>query len=183
MSPKLLNLLLLVASFAVYYLVLNPLYTGVGTIWQPEQGVSAVRDLNNQYRDTLAQADLLYKQAEGLRTDYGKVQADTKQTMTMMVPDSIDPVRLVSEVSNIASQAGVALGDISYAANSDNDPLLGSYTVSFNVKTSYSKFKELMRNYETSLRLFTIQSVSFGIPQKEGDLITFQVKLETYYLK
>lgn len=183
MSPKLLNILLATAAFALYYVVLNPLYSGSGPVWQPEQSISVLRDLNRQYDETLTQSDLLYKQAESLRIDYTKIGPDARQKMSMMVPDSIDPVRLVSEVSNIANQAGLALNDVSYAQNVSNDPLSGSYTVSFTVKTTYPLFKDLMHNYETSLRLFSIQNVSFSPPQKEGDLATFQVRLSTYYLK
>ena len=183
MSKSLLKLLLAVGSFAIYYIIIDPLYTGVGSVWQPEQSVQNLRNLNSQYEETLSQANSLYNQAENLRTQYSGISDDAKQKMKLMVPDSVDPVRLLNEVNNIANQSGLALRDLGYISNPPTIGNYGMYTVSFTVKTTYSKFKDLMRNYETSLRLFTVKNVSFSIPQKDESLIDFQVKLETYYLK
>ncbi|MSR71528.1 MAG: hypothetical protein EXS50_02590 [Candidatus Taylorbacteria bacterium] len=184
MSKNLVNLLLLVASFAIYYLVLSPLYSGGGAIWAPEKSVTALRVLSMQYDDTISQAETLTKQAEDLRNQYNAIPDDAKDNMKIMVPEYIDPVRLVSEISTIANITGVSLDDTSY---SESPPIVnsnkGAYTVSFSVKTSYEKFKELMHNYETSLRLITIKSVTFNVPDKQEGTINFQVKLEAYYVK
>ncbi|MFA6608436.1 MAG: type 4a pilus biogenesis protein PilO [Candidatus Paceibacterota bacterium] len=183
MSKNILKLLLAVGSFAIYYVFINPLYTGIGGVWQPTQSVKSLRDLNTQYTETLNQADVLYTQAQSLSSQYNSVSDDTKQKTKLMVPDSVDPIRLLNEVSNIAGQTGVALSDLNYISN----PLVmgnyGIYSVSFSVTTTYSKFKELMHNYETSLRLFTIKNVTFNVSAKDSSLIDFQVKLETYYMK
>jgi len=183
MSKNLFNLFLAVATFALYYVVLNPLYTGKGTIWSPEGNITSLRTLNTQYDDTLSQADALYQQAETLRTQYNGIPDDSKEKMKLMVPDIVDPVRLVSEVSNIANITGVSIDETSYSESPPLSGGKGAYTVSFSVKTSYEKFKELMRNYETSLRLFTIKSVVFNVPDKQDNAINFQVKLESYYVK
>ncbi|MFA5132461.1 MAG: type 4a pilus biogenesis protein PilO [Candidatus Paceibacterota bacterium] len=183
MSPKLLNLLLIISSFAMYYLLINPLYTGVGPIWQPENSVTSLRSLNQQYDDVLAQAESLNKEAEDLRKKYNSLDADSKKKMETMVPTSIDPVRFLSEVNKIAAESGIALVSTSYSDTPKSATTPAAYQLSFSVKTTYAKFKEFMSNYENSLRLFTLQSVSFSAPEKEGDLTTFQVKLNTYYLK
>lgn len=184
MSKNLLNLLLAVAAFAVYYLVLSPLYSGGGAVWSPNQSIKALRTLSTQYDDTISQAESLTKQAEDLRNQYNAIPDEAKDNMKIMVPDYVDPVRLVSEISTIANITGVSLDDTSY---SESPPVSnsnkGAYTVSFSVKTSYEKFKELMHNYETSLRLLTIKSVSFNVPDKQDGTINFLVKLEAYYIK
>lgn len=183
MSPKLLKLLLLVLTFTIYYLVISPLYTGKGALWQPEKSIGALRDLNAQYDQTLSQADDLYKQAEQLRREYAAIDETSKQKMLKMVPKSIDPVRLLSELNIIAAASGISLGGVSYSDTAKEINLAGGYQLSFTIKTSYQKFKEFMSNYENSLRLFTLHSVAFSAPEKETDLISFQVRLTTYYLK
>ncbi|MEZ0208848.1 MAG: type 4a pilus biogenesis protein PilO [Candidatus Paceibacterota bacterium] len=185
MSKNLLNLLLIVTAFAVYYLVINPLYTGVGSVWQPSSSIKSLKDMNVQYDTTLAQADGLYNQAQTLKAQYTNISPTQKEKMELMVPNSIDKIRLLDEVQGVGKERGLYLENLSYSEGGTNIGALtlGSVGVSFTVKTSYPKFKELMDDFEKSLRLFSIQSVSFSSPEKEGDLFLFQVKLITYYLK
>ncbi len=184
MSKNLLNLLLIVTVFAMYYLVISPIYTGVGGVWQPGESIQTLRDMNVQYDETLAQADGLYNQAQTLRAQYANISPDQKEKMEFMVPNSIDKIRLLDEVDGIGRETGLAFDSLAYSEGSANTSSgLGSAGISFAVKTSYPKFKELMDNFEKSLRLFSIQSVSFSAPSKEGDPVSYQVKLNTYYLK
>lgn len=183
MSKNLINLLLATASFALYYLVIGPLYSGTGSVWQPAEGITQLQQKNDDYGNTLAQAGSLVQQANSLRSQYTGIPDATKQNMKLMVPDSVDPVRLVSEITNIGIQTGLTLDDVTYAAGQNVSDTYGSYRVSFTVKTTYSKFKELMHNVETSLRLLAIQNVTFTIPDKDTGLMSFQVTLETYYMK
>lgn len=183
MSPKLINILLILSSFALYYLVIGPLWTGVGPIWSPSQGISILTSKESQYKNTVNSADDLSKQGEKLKLQYNAIDDATKQKMSLMVPQKIDQVRLLSEVDNIANQSGVSLSNVSAVDVANVDKLKGSYNVSFNVKTTYTKFKEFMRNYENSLRLFTLESVVFSAPEKIDDFTDFKVTLKTYYLK
>jgi Tfp pilus assembly protein PilO len=183
MSPKLFNLLLAASSFALYYVVIGPLYSGIGSVWQPEQGITQLEQTNIDYGNTLSQADSLVKQATTLRTQYNSIPETTKQNMKLMVPDSVDPVRLVSELTNLGIQTGIPIDTITYAPGQNTSDTYGSYRVSFTVKTSYPRFKELMHNIETSLRLLSVQNVTFTLPDKDTKLTSFQVALETYYMK
>lgn len=184
MSKNLLNLLLIVTAFAVYYLAIGPLYSGTGGVWQPSNSISTLQAMNTQYDATLGQADGLYSQAQTLRAQYANVSLDAKAKMEIMVPNSIDKIRLLDEVDSIGKQTGLAFDSLAYSEGSSGGTVpLGTAGISFTVKTNYPKFKELMDNFEKSLRLFSIQSVSFAAAAKEGDLITYQVKLGTYYLK
>lgn len=184
MSTNLRNLLLIIASFSLYYVAIKPLYTGVGGVMQPERSIQTLRVLNTQYDDTLSKADDIMKQAETLRAQYARVSAEDKAKMAVMVPDSVDQVHLLSEVRSIGEDAGFALTDILYTAGSNGGvSTKGTASISFSVKTTYPRFKVLMNNFEKSLRLFSVDSVSFAVPVKEGDLTTYQVRLQTYYLK
>lgn len=182
MSKNLLNLLLVVVTFAMYFLVIGPLYKGTGGVWQPEQSIKSLREMNSQYNVTLEQAESLFAQAETLKNQYSKISEEDKAKMKIMVPDSIDKVRLLSEMVNISSITNMPYSDLSYS-DGTNQPGRGSATISFSVETSYPKFKEFIDAIEKSMRLFSIQNVSFAAPEKEGDPIKFQVKLETYYMK
>ena len=183
MSKNLLYLLLIVASAALYFLAIKPLYTGVGGVIQPEQSVQSLRLLNSQYDDTLSQAGSLVSQAKTLSAQYDRITNEDKIKMSIMVPDSIDKVRLLNEVRAIGQDAGFALTDLSSGEGLSSQNGKGTASVSFSVRTTYPQFKVLMNNFEKSMRLFSIDSVSFNAAEKEGDLTTYQVRLLTYYLK
>ncbi len=183
MSKNLLNLLLIVATFALYYLAIGPLYTGTGGVWQPAASVQSLRTLNSQYDETLSQADSLFTQAETLRGQYSRISNDQKDKMKIMVPDTIDKVRLLSEVHAIGVQSGLILSELAYSEGQTLATGRSSAGVSFAVKTTYPQFKALMGTLEKSLRLFSVQSVTFSAPEQEGSPTTYQVKLETYFIK
>lgn len=183
MSKNLLNLLLIVGTFTVYYLLIGPLYKGVGGVWQPAGSIQSLRELKSQYNETLNQADNLFTQAETLRSQYSRVTDEQKAKMKVMVPDSIDKVRLLSEVYNISVVAGIPFNELAYSDGQSNITGRGSASISFAVKTTYPQFKVLMDTLEKSLRLFSIQSVSFTAPERESDPTSYQIKLETYFIK
>lgn len=182
MSKKLLNLLLLVATFALYFLLIGPLYKGVGGVWQPAESVQSLKELNDQYNETLKQAEDIFTQAETLRSQYSRISNDQKEKMSVMVPDSIDKVRLLSEVNSIINQSGMYASELAYTEGPQTAGR-GSAGISFAVRATYPQFKALMDNFEKSMRLFSIQNVTFSVPDTEGDLIPYQVKLETYFIK
>ncbi len=183
MSKNLLNVLLLISSFAVYYLLIHPVYSGTGGVWQPAESVTALQALSGQYDETLKQAETLTAQAETLKSQYMRISDEQKQKMEIMVPDSIDKIRLLSEADGMIKQSGLVPDALSYSEGSSNAAGRGSASLSFNIKATYPKFKELMDSIEKSMRLYSIQGVTFNAPGKEGDLTSFQVKLETYYIK
>lgn len=184
MSPKLLYTLLAVGSFALYYLLLSPLWTGAGSVWAPSSGgVKDLRTQHAQYEASVEEAKDLFGKGKKLQAEYESVDSAMRDQMAVMVPEKVDPVRLLNEITAIAKASGLSIAGLSSTETATGDKLRGAYDISFGVQTSYPKFKEFIHNYETSLRLFTLQSVSFASPAQADDLITFQVKLRTYYLK
>lgn len=178
-------------AVGLYYFVISPLYSGVGMLWQPQQGIKSLRSLDAQYDEALSQAEELYAQAETLGNEYKSIDADLKTKMKVMVPDMVDPVKLLSEVTGIANQKGIALSDLRYAKDGGNSSQAkevpesgsGSYTVSFSAATNYVKMKDLLESLETSLRLFTVTRVTLETPTEGGSLNEFEIELKTYYIQ
>lgn len=189
MPKNLFNLAILSLAVGMYYLVINPLYTGIGLIWSPSQGIKSLRELNIQYDDALSQAAALYSQAQVLETEYASIDEAAKSKIGVMVPYEIDPVRLLDEVTQIGIKNNIALTRLSYTQDESfkapgvNSGAQGAYTLTFSVTTTYSKFKELMHSFETSLRLFTIKRVKLDAGSNDNNLMDFTVEVETYYLQ
>lgn len=183
MSKNLLNLLLIVATVAVYMLAIKPLYTGQGGVIQPEKSIKDLSNLNSQYDNTLEKAGSLVDQANDLRSEYDAVSPEDRAKLAVMVPDKINKLQLLDEVGRIAEEAGFVLNELSYSEIGSSAPGRGSASISFSVKTNYVQFKKLMDTFEKSMRLFSIGNVEFNVPEKEDELTTYRVRLETYFLK
>lgn len=180
MSKNLLTLLLAVTTFALYYLLINPLYNGEGGIWQPAYSIKELQRMNKEYAETKAQGESIKNQADQLKAEYMKIPQDKKDKMKIMVPPSIDKVRLLSEISRMLNQEGYSSKDLVVTENSV--PNYYGNSVNFRVSTTYEEFKQLIDVFDKSMRLFTLKSVEFTVPSKEGDLTNFNVTLNTFYL-
>jgi restriction endonuclease S subunit len=183
MSPLLFRTLLILIPVVLYYEIISPLYSGGGTLYSPERSITELRDLSSQYDATLAQADSLAQQAEKLQSQYNHISDDTKQKLAVMIPENIDPVRLIDEIDFILKKAGFTSLDIGYTDTGSLDKGRTGYTISFSVKGNYTKFKDLLNTLEKSLRTFSVQAISFSSPDNPTDLTNFQVRMETYYMK
>lgn len=187
MSKNLLNLLLFVASGALYYLVISPLYKGGGTLWSPEQTVQSQKALLDQYSGTIGNAEKVASEASNLYKQYQSVDEETKNRIKYIVPDSIDPIRLRSEVIGIAANKGFAVVSPTFT----QDLQKKRYIIKFSVSTTYFRIKELLAEYENSLRLYSIRKVTFSTPKADAnglkkddtELINFVIEMETYYMK
>lgn len=227
MSKNLFNLLLISVAVGSYFLLIGPLYRGNGIIWEPKESIKSLRVSNEQYSQALVQAAQLYSQAQNLDAEYESIDDETKEKMKKMVPEDIDPVRLLSEINGIANSQGLALINMTYkenapqtstvktTSNTSSVPAMpieptnstasvpmavtpnnmtggqakeeviskqGSYTVSFSVKTTYPKVKDLVRSLETSLRLYTIRHAKLT-SSEDSALDEFSIEIETYYLQ
>lgn len=178
MSPKILNILLIISSLALYYLVVTPMYSGVDSgVWLPENNIQSLLVYNKNYDQTLNEVDALIVKAKNIQTAYENVYTpEIQHKLSIMVPDTINETKLYNEIDKFQSKTG-QIDNIGV-----KDKGLGEYSVSFSVTTTYTKFKEIMTEWEKSMRLFSLKGVSFSPGKTEEDPIKFTVDMSTYYL-
>jgi hypothetical protein len=178
MSPKLLNSLLIVSSLVMYFYVIDPLYTGAdGVFWTPGANVKSLLAEESRYDATSNGVQKIVNDANTLNKQYKVFDDKAKNTMMIMVPSSVNEIKLLSELTEIANTAGFALEDVSVKDKTNQ------YDINFSVKTTYARFKTFITLYEKSMRLLTLNSVSF-IPTKDDlEPVKFSVQLTTYYMK
>ena len=197
MSPKMLNILLILIPVFLYYGVFVPLYNGgTGIFWTPEYTIGALQSQNVSYANALNQVNSVVSGIKKINDDYVAIPQETKDKITVMLPDSLDKVKLRNEVDAIANKAGVALGSVAVAddpaslrANKD----IGAYIVSFTVRSRYPAFKNLMEQYEKNLRFYNINTISIKRPTDGGvgqpgvfsdkEALAILVSFRVYYLK
>lgn len=182
MSPKILNTLLLLISFIMYNYVIDPLYYGSDSpFFDPEENVPSLVKKIDTYDATIKEVSSLIKKALEAKKQYEAISPDDKKNMLLMVPISIDEIKLLKELTLSSSNekgTGVPLESVGV-----KDKGNGEYNVSFTLYVTYDNFKKYMEYWENSLRLYSLNSISFGLGKTEDDLLKFNVDMSTYYMK
>lgn len=178
MSPKVLNIFLLVISYILYSYVVSPLYFGKESVISFGENVPALIKLNNTYDATLSEVEVIIKGAKDAKAQYESISSDDRKNMLIMVPESIDEIKLMKELTLSVVDTGIPLDGMAVKEKGG-----GEYAVSFSVITTYTKFKMYMNYWENSMRLYSLKSVSFNPGKTEDDEIKFSVELSTYYMK
>ena len=142
-----------------------------------ENNIQSLIKENGDYDETLKGIDDLVAKANSFQKQYGSLSDETKAELKIMVPDTVDSIKLLSELTNLADKAGIPLETI--GIKDDNQ---GEYSIGFSVQTTYTKFKQFITYWEKSMRLLTLQSVAFSPGKTDEDTIKFNVSLSTYYL-
>jgi hypothetical protein len=173
MSPKLLNTLLVLTSAVLYLAFLQPIYTGdTGLIWTPEHSIRELKTNKAMYQNAFNQVDLVVKSTKKINDDYkALIETGLDEQVMIMLPDTIDPIRLRNEVITIGDKAGVALSSVSIAEDrKDINQNLGAYVVTFNFRGRYPVFKKLVEAFEKNLRLYTVERAAIThLNQKDNE--------------
>lgn len=176
--------MLILASLGAFFGYINPRYDAIKEL----EIQKASRD------ETLTKS----RQLQTLRDDLLK-RLNTFPTADLtrlekMLPDNIDNVRLIIDISALAAQRGVVVKNVknisaaSIAAeakkdgDSDKNNKYGSVVLDMTVTASYDNFIAFLRDLEKSLRLVDIISLAFNA-QDTGNLYDFNIGLRTYWLK
>lgn len=182
MSKKLLNILLLLVAFVTYYIFIGPLYSGTGGVFSFGEGVKTLKNKRAEYDSALVEARKLVADAGGKMEAYNKISSEEKKKISIMVPESVDTLRLLHEISMLSITSGMPFTNLAVSDAVPTSNGKGVITINLSVKTTYSRFKEFMKVIESSMRLLAVRSVTFSAPETDGEPVTFSVILETYYL-
>lgn len=196
MSPKLLNIILILVPTALYLGFITPILEGTsGLGWAPERTIAALQSQNVAYANALNQVGEIERSAQKINKDFLAITPEIQATTSIMLPNSIDPIKLRSEVITIADNAGIAISGLSVVPTI----LVGkgnveAYTVSFSLKTRYATFKKIMEVYEKNLRFFIISSITIRRPEGgqvgsdpnaplDKEALDIRVTFRVHYLK
>ncbi len=179
MSPKLLNILLIISSWVLYNYVIDPLYFGTDSFFiESGQDIKGLVQKSKTYDKTIEIVPGLIKQAKLDQENFENILEKDKKNILVMVPVSVNEIKLMNEIANIGTDSGLVLDGMGV-----KDKGGGFYSISFSVITTYTKFKKFITYWENSMRLLTLQSVSFSPGKTEEDEVKFSVELTAYYMK
>lgn len=177
MTPAKLNIILLIISFVLYYYVVSPLYFGTDSFFVIGDNISTLQQKSKTLDKTIAAYAVLEKQAKDSLNAYNNISPEDKQKIMVMVPEQVDDIKLMSELTNIGIASGVPIEGMGVK---DKE---GSYLISFSVTTTYDNFKKVMATWENSRRLLSLKSFTFAPGKTNDDKLKFTIELVAYYLK
>lgn len=196
MTPKTLTILMVLISVVLYYGFITPLRDGTpGMIWTPEYSIPTLQSRSSSYAEAIAQISAIESGALKLNNDYLSVSSTTVEKSLIMLPDSIDKIKILDEVTAIANKAGISITNVVVTEESRFRSVnnVSSYTVAFSMRSRYSTFKRLMQEYEKNMRFFVIKQISIGRSESNAigpdasnfdkEALSISVVFRIFYLK
>jgi Tfp pilus assembly protein PilO len=183
-------LVLIVAAGAVFFLYTQPTF----------DGLQAARAQSDEYDQALQKAAELDQLKQQLLARYNAFNPADLSRLQTMLPDSVDNIRLILDLDNMAETHGMALQNVvvntpqstpvgAIGAVSSGGSKYGSLTLQFTTHGTYTQFKQFLSDLEKSLRV--VDLVSLGIqPSAPTDATKgsepaygYDMSIRTYWLK
>ncbi len=189
MSQKdilLFNIILAAIPVAIYMVIWDPLFTGKGyDFYNPATPKTSV----NAYRGQFAGYESSFQEANSLKAKYTKMAEAYKSvdrtifdTIKRSIPDDIDRLSFVSEMTSFIQKEGVDPGNVSVNPGPDLNGVR-TMTVSFSVKGSYETVKNLVRVLEQNARFMSVRTLALTAPDVAGDPYGLTISVDVYKLR
>ena len=128
---------------------------------------------------------------------YNDISPQDQSNLDKMLPSTVDNIRLIINLNNIALQHGFSLKGISAAASQDKSgsgaasnagtngsisaPTLDTVVISFSVSAPYQQFISFMQDLEANLRIMDVTHLS--VSANDTGTYDFSVQMNTYWLR
>lgn len=184
-------LILIAAAIWIFWGYTRPIYEKAG----------GLREVRTDYENKLAQANEFRQKYEDLATQYQSFSETDLANLSRLVPDKVDAIRLVIEVSDIAARQGLLVKDIAINESAKEKkgknnpeeifnvvavkPNFSSVDLSFSVTGSYERFVAFLQDLEKSLRILDVTEIKFETAENSssGNSYDFSLGLRAYWLE
>ncbi len=196
---NIISLILIGAAVWIFWGYSNPIY----------KETKGLREIRVDYKSKLAQANEFRQKYEELVAKYQSFPAADIARLSRLVPETVDTVRLVMDVNNIAVKQGLLIKNIkiSELAKQNSsvptalppaasltpevariggaDQGFNSVELNFSVTGSYERFVAFLQDLEKSLRILDVTTIKFATASDsaKGDNYDFSLSLKAYWLK
>jgi hypothetical protein len=185
MNRNILSLLLIILSVGLYFTVTRGMIADA----------QAVKAVNDQYTSALNNAANLSNILTQVDAQWNSISADDRTKIDEMLPSSVDNIRLIIDLNNIAVRHGFSLSGVRAVAPdlgsasaaqgtlglSASTPTLDKVQVTFGATAPYSQFISFLQDLEINLRVMDITDLSLSA--SDSGNYSFQVGLQTYWMR
>jgi len=184
MSPNITAFILLLASAGAVFGFISPQYSKYQVLSESKA----------QYQTAADQAKKVREVREKLISSAANISNLEKDRLSRMLPDTVDTVRLTTDITGIASKYGILIKKIDAKPEEgrSNSPMLAAspfataqkvqnftaLPIAFTLTTSYESFSRFLTDLEKSLRIIDVVSISV-VPSLGGQY-DFSVAARTY---
>ncbi len=189
---------LILISIILFFLVVNPLYNNIQLL---SKDVSI-------YNKALDNSTILQRERDSLLEKYRNISQKDKYRLNNFLPDSVNNIKFILEIEQIANLHGMPLKDIKFedkkqekvvssgnnmivSNNNLNSHAYGVFPVEFITEGKYNSFVLFLKDLEHNLRVMDIKSISFIVPKPvaklangvDPNIYSYKLNVDTYWLK
>ncbi len=160
----------------------------------------AIKVVNDEYASALKGAVELIRIRDEVLAQYKALSEEDQIRLDKMIPSTVDNIRLIIDLNEVAFKHGFSLKNIKANAPSSKNtqvantrgattnrpggisiPTLDTVTVSFSVTAPYLEFISFLQDIEANLRIMDPTKIS--VSAKDVGDYEFNVELKTYWLR
>lgn len=171
MRKLLLPILFFLVAITSFFLYTQPVYQEMGDIQQDIE----------RHDDALDQLSEIQQLRDSLLGRYNQLPQSTLYVADRVLPQSVDTVRFLIELQQVALRHDLSINDISYGNDSDDgegsgtvegsvvpDKSYNSAEVTFSTSGPYPEVLDFIREIEQSARIIDIVEMSVSAGGEEG---------------
>jgi Tfp pilus assembly protein PilO len=182
-------MLVVVTALAVYFLYIDTAYTEVSQKLAAEKVIAVY----------LADAQQARSKLDKIIADYEAFPPSADARLRVLLPDTVDMIRLIIDVNAVAEKNGLTLGAPTASVGVPNPEQPGAYvshTIRFELVATYPAFRIFLHDLQSSLAIRDFASISFKSPNQkdaadgekvvrnpEFDPYEYDIELTTYSLR
>lgn len=174
-------------AVAIFFVVIDPQY----------EKKTQLEDRKEENQNMLDLADRLKQKRDDLQDAFNAISGAEKEELAKLLPDTVDNVRLILDINNIAEEEGVIIRDITVTREGDQVQRrqqnvstsvdtagdVGTITLSFSIDSTYPTFISFIKSLEEALRIVDIRSLDISAGRGDGAFYSFTITLDTYWLR
>lgn len=196
-------LFLIVVAVLGFVLITQPIYDEATVLKQEA----------DKYNEALANSRVLQQERDRLTNKFNSFNQDDLTRIKKIVPDSVDNIRLILEIQQVAQERGILVQNVKFEPNqfvenpegtttgstsntnlrrpstaSENLPY-DIFDLEFSIEGKYGAFVEFMKLMEKSLRVVDVRTIAFTPGTSESresqynDNYKYTFRINTYRLK
>ena len=188
---------MIVVAVGLFFSFTDPIYRGTDP---QDPGIQVLQAEIAKYDEAITKSNELVKERDRLLAVKNNMDSGDRADLERVLPDSIDNIRLLIDIDNIALRYGMVLKNLRFTGdggskssgggqktsdqtlNISGDDKVGSVTFGFAVSSKYDTFKQFLRDLEKSLRLIDVTSLTVKASQTQ-DYYDYDVTIKTYWLR
>ena len=166
----------------------------------------AIKSVNDEYAKAIDNAVELIRIRDKVLADYGAISEDDQNRLDKMIPSTVDNIRLIIDLKDIALRHGFSLGNLKATAATPSqgsagsavtrtsggsvgsgqvtgisNPTLDTVNISFSATAPYLEFISFLQDLEANLRIMDLTRL--GVTAQDSGVYNFTVELKTYWLR